>query len=415
MNTLYEHRRSALAVCLSVVVLVPFFWVRSSSAHCFAAVATSSQGPAPSSPAASCTALPQDAVSFVSTPGTPFEPIPSSDGCWVFVSLTNNGEVAAFRRDAGKLKLQRTVKLPRSPTGMVLTHDGQYLLAATDDSVSAVNVATLMAGVESPPVLTIGAGQFDGAIYVNVTHDDAYLFVANEGGGAISVVDLKQARANGFKSSSVIGRIPAGGAPIAVTLSADDKRLYSTSEVAARSLGALSDCATERPGEVEVIDLARAIQNPAQSVISVAPGGCSPVRLVLSDDGATAYVTARGENAVLAFDTDRLVSDPAHALLARAPAGTAPVGVAVAAGRLIVAGSNRFGRSNQAAYLTVLSSDWRTWTPPVSTAQLAAGSFPREERLSADGTTLYVTNFDSQQLEMVDLTRLPPLVAASPH
>lgn len=415
MDTPYNHRFFGLAVCLSVVILVPLFWGRSSSAHWFAAVATSSQAPTPLSPAVSCTAPPQDAVSFVSTPGTPFEPIPSSDGCWVFVSLTNNGEVAAFRRDAGELKLQRTVKLSGSPTGMVLTHDGQYLLAATGDSVSAVSVAALTAGGESPSVFTIDAGQFNGAIYVNVTHDDAYLFVANEGGGAISVVDLKQVRASGFKSSSVIGRIPAGGAPIAVTLSADDKRLYSTSEVAARSLSALSDCATEQPGEVEVIDVARAVQNPAESVISVAPGGCGPVRLVLSDDGATAYVTARGENAVLAFDTARLVSDPTHALLARAPAGTAPVGVAVAAGRLIVTGSNRFGRSNQAANLILLSSDWRTWTPPIPTAQLAAGSFPREERLSADGRTLYVTNFDSQQLETLDLTRLPKLVAASPH
>lgn len=361
----------------------------------------------------SCTAPPKDAVSFASTPGSPFEVIPSSDGCWVFVSLTSNSEVAAFHRDAGELKLQRTAKLPGSPTGMVLTHDGKYLLAATGDSVSAVDVAALTGGADHPAVFAIGIGQFRGAVYVNVTHDDAYLFVAEEGGGAISVVDLKQTRASGFKSSKVIGRIPTGGAPIAVTLSADGKRLYSTSELAAASVGALSNCPAEQPGEIEVIDVAHAINEPAQSVISVAPGGCSPVRLVLSDDGATAYVTARGENAVLAFDTARLVSDPAHALLARAPVGTAPVGVAVATGRLIVAASNRFGRSNQAAQLIVLPSDWRTWMPAVPTAELAAGGFPREERVSPDGKTLYVTNFASQQLEMIDLTRLPPLVAGS--
>ena len=45
----------------------------------------------------------------------------------------------------------------------------------------------------------------------------------------------------------------------------------------------------------------------------------------------------------------------------------------------------------------------------VLTAELRAGSFPREERLSPDGKTLYVTNFNSNQLEMVDLTRLPSL------
>ena len=144
-----------------------------------------------------------------------------------------------------------------------------------------------------------------------VTDDDGYLFVANERGGTITVVNLKQARASGFKSSGIVGNIPAGEAPIAVTLSPDDKRLYSTSERASEHLAAGgARCDTEAPGEIEVIDVARAEKDPAHSVLSLVPGGCEPVRLVLSDDGAIAYVTARGEGKVLAFDTGRLRAIP---------------------------------------------------------------------------------------------------------
>ena len=36
-----------------------------------------------------------------------------------------------------------------------------------------------------------------------------------------------------------------------------------------------------------------------------------------------------------------------------------------------------------------------------------AGAFPRELRTSSDGRTLFVTNFNSQTLQVIDLTRLP--------
>ncbi len=248
---------------------------------------------------------------------------------------------------------------------MVLTHDGQYLLAATGDSVTVVDVAALTHGNPHPPVFTIYGDNFEGAIYVNVTRDDDYLFVADEGAGAITVVNLKKTRASDFKTPVIVG-----------------------------------SCNTGPPGEIEVIDVARAERDPARSVLSLVPGGCSPVRLILSADGATAYVTARGQDDVLAFDTARLVNDPAHALLGRVPAGAAPVGVALAAGRLIVASSNRFGGGRASQHLTTLSSDWRTWGHGTAVAaQINAGAFPREERLSPDGKTLYVTNFISQQLE----------------
>jgi TonB family protein len=349
-------------------------------------------------------------VTFVSVPGSPFTPIPSADGCWIFVGLPNHRELAAFQRTEGQLKLRHTVPLPAAPTGMVLTHDGQLLLAATGDSVTALDVAALRRGDEHPRIHRIKAAEFGGAIYVNVTGDDKYLFVANERANSLTVVNLQQTRAGNFKTPVIVGDIPTGELPIAVTLSPDGRRLYSTSEVASGLSGITTSCETGPPGEIEVIDVARAERDPAHSVLSLAGGGCSPVRLILSPDGNTAYVTARGENHVLAFDTARLASDPMHALLGQVPAGTAPVGIALSGNRLVVASSDRFGNLSAPQHLIVLSSDWRSWQKGSTlAAELPAGSFPREERLSPDGKTLYVTNFASRQLEIVDLTRLPPL------
>jgi DNA-binding beta-propeller fold protein YncE len=114
-------------------------------------------------------------------------------------------------------------------------------------------------------------------------------------------------------------------------------------------------------------------------------------------------VTARGSNAVLAFDTDKLVSDPDHARLAMTLVGTAPVPVAVAdTGKLVIIGnSNRFDTDHSKAQaLDVLSAD-----PLQVVSQIHAGAFPREMKLSSDGATLFVTNSSSDSLQIVDLKR----------
>ena len=38
---------------------------------------------------------------------------------------------------------------------------------------------------------------------------------------------------------------------------------------------------------------------------------------------------------------------------------------------------------------------------------IAAGAFPREMRVSADERTLFLTNFGSNSLQMLDISRLP--------
>ena len=57
-------------------------------------------------------------------------------------------------------------------------------------------------------------------------------------------------------------------------------------------------------GAILVVDVARATRDPAKAVVGAAPAGCNPVRLATSPSGEVAYVTARTDNALLAFDID---------------------------------------------------------------------------------------------------------------
>ena len=279
-------------------------------------------------------------------------------------------------------------------------------------------MAQLVSGVVNPKVEYLADAPFGGRVYANVTRDDRYLFLSDETAGNITVVDLAQARANGFDSSVVIGRIPVGKSPIALQFSSDQRFLYTTSE-AARGMenwpvvcGPEGATATQRhpQGAILVVDVKRATSNPASSVVGVIAAGCSPVRLVTSLTGDTAYVTARRDNALLVFDTKKLLADTAHALIGRVPLGIAPVGVAVVDnGKKVIVGiSNRFaGAASDRQVLTVVDASKVGQGAAAILGNIPAGAFPREIRLTADQQTLLLTNYTSKTLEIIDLVRMP--------
>jgi DNA-binding beta-propeller fold protein YncE len=160
---------------------------------------------------------------------------------------------------------------------------------------------------------------------------------------------------------------------------------------------------------VSVIDVARAASSPADAVTATATAGCDPVRVVTSSDGEIVWVSARGSNAVLAFSAALLRRDPAHALVANVRVGQAPVGLALTPDgrRLVVADSNRFRVDGATAALTVVDVKAALSGAPAVIGTLPAGAFPRGVGVSADGRALFVTNFDSRELEVLDLTRVP--------
>lgn len=390
------------------------------------ATATTFAQKAGAGPSSRCNAAAEDPISYVSLPGHPFSTIATPDGCWLFVSVTSSNPrsangVAVLSRADGHITLKKVVPVEAGPTGMVMTHDGQLLIVADDDNVVFLDVSRMITGRGDPMLGYFSDGDFSGSVYANVTADDQTLFVSDENTETITVINLEKARAEGFKDTAKIGKIATGAAPIALTFSPDGRWLYTTSQSAPKSYNWPIACkpegqdpSTAKPeypeGAIIVVDVARAKIDPANSVVAKVPAGCSPVRLARTPTGDRVFVTARNSNALLAFDTTRLRTDSEHARIGTVPVGTSPVGVAVAnEGKLVfVTNSNRFSSKRTARQtLTVIDALNVGAGPAAILGSVPAGAFPREFGQSPDGQTLFVANYNSNELEVIDLKRLP--------
>jgi DNA-binding beta-propeller fold protein YncE len=377
-------------------------------------------------PAHGCNAAAPDPITYVALPGHPFSTVASPDGCWLYVSLTSahpksmNG-VALLSRRAGRIKLKQVFLVESGPTGMTLTHDGKVLIVADDSHVVFMDTARMISGHGDPILGYISDGDFPGIVYVNTTADDRFLFVSDENVETITVINLQKARAEGFKETAIVGKIPTGVAPIALTFSPDGRWLYTTSQIAPKDYNWPIECkpegadpATAQPrnpkGAIIVVDVTRAQTDPAHSIVARVPAGCSPVRLVIAPDGSRVFVTARNSNALLAFDTSKMQNDAAHALVGTVPVGSSPVGVAVVndGRQVLVTNSNRFARDQTARQtLTVIDATKVGDGQAAVIGSIKAGIFPREFGHSPDGRTLFVANYNSNELEIIDLARMP--------
>lgn len=366
-----------------------------------------------SQPNAACNVRPHDAISYLSLPGRPFGISVTQDGCHVFVALMGNPSGIALLRPAdGKIKLDKVFPLKGKATDIVLTHDQKMLIVAGIEDVAFLDVERMLSG-HGDPVLGYLSDADAGSINVNVTADDKFLFVSDEAAARIRVIDLEKARSRKFSSEAIIGKIPVGLGPIALVFSPDEKLLYTTSEIAAK-MGWEDKCKPEvnsggplhPEGAVIVVDVAKAQTDPEHSVLKWLPAGCSPVRLAISSSGDFLYVTARASDAVLVYAAAQMLSAPAQSLIATVPTGTAPVGITVADGgkKLLAANSNRF--SEGGGSVTVIDAGKVSNGTGAVLGKISAQSFPREFATSPDGATIFLSNFKSSSLEIIDVARM---------
>ena len=374
--------------------------------------------PAVAQPSPECNAPASQAVLKAHLPGHPFEALASRDGCWLFVSLQlarDRGGIAVLDRTAGTLTQTRVALLSGPlPAGMALTHDGALLIVPDGSYVYFLDTDRLIHGTD-PVMGMISDGGQASAINAATTSDDRLLFVSDESLHQVTVIDLAKARQSLFRERAIIGRIPTGRAPVGLALSSHDEYLFITSEVLPQ-LHLPPTCRSkgQKGGEyvpegvVEVVSVARLQPNPAKAIVGAVTAGCSPVRAVLSAQGDRLYVTARASDALLIFDPVALVSDPAHALLAKVPVGNAPVGLAVVdqGRRIVVANSGRFGGAG-GQDLTVIDASRVDQGSDAVDGTVVVGHFPRELHATDDGKTLLVTDFDSDQIELLSVDQLP--------
>jgi DNA-binding beta-propeller fold protein YncE len=376
--------------------------------------------------AADCNSPAKEALRYVKLPGHPFSTISSADGCWLFVSVDSSSPVelngvAVLRRNGNDdIKLVRVVPVESSPSGMVMTHNGKMLIAADDEFVVFLDVQKMMSGNDS--ILGFFRNQRDaGSVYVNVSRDDKYAFVSDENAASITVIDLEKARTKGFDEKAIVGKIPTGDAPIALTFSPDEKLLYTTSEVAVKEWGWPAKCKPEgedpatakieRPeGAIVIVDVEKAKSDPANAVRARVPAGCSPVRMSIMPDGSSVWITVRNNDAVAGYDTAKLLSDPEHGRIGWVPVGRAPVGLTITSGGkyVVITNSNRFAaNANTAQTLTVIDPKRAADGAAAVVGSIEAGAFPRQFGASPDGKTIFLANYLSNTLEVIDAEHLP--------
>ncbi len=357
--------------------------------------------------AAPASAANSDAViATVSVPGSPFASVSTRDGSVLFVSVSGAPSgVVVFRVTAKGLERIGFVALRTANAfGMALLADDSTLLVADNDGVALIDAAAARTGAHADPVY-VDDDKGAGAIEVVATPDGRTAFVSDENLAQVTVLRV-QRQPGGAPGAVRVGRIPVDRGPVGFAFSPDGATLYLASEIGIRS-GASLDASGQLTrtcpagtaiGTLTAIDVARA------TVVAHLAAGCSPVRVVVTANGATVWVSVRGEDRVVAFDAAKIRADPTHAFAAQAGVGSAPVGMALLAhdSLLAVANSNRFDTGSTASTVTVL----QLGATPSQRGSLATGSFPREFSVSPNGSTLFLTNYNSRTVQMIDVGRL---------
>jgi DNA-binding beta-propeller fold protein YncE len=377
----------------------------------------------------------------VATAGYPWEAVITPSGA-LLVSVTSDGTsesmtgVQVFEPVNGVMQSHCVNALSSTLLGSNTLAANLSLFPGSTDIAAGIgfpgaifyHVADLLAC--NPSGYVVGQGSTSsnnaGTLNVAVTPDGNFAFVSNEYGvapgtstsGNIGVVAIQRdANGNFTAGTTLIGQIATGGNAIAgMMLSPDGTRLYVTSEVAAVSTQMAasgnavlfkSGCtqAVGSPNSINgiltVIDVAIAKTTPdSGAILTTIAAGCSPTRMAETSDGKTLWLTARGDDRILAFSTQLLESNPNNSLLGYAnTGGTAPVGIHLFHNDqlLAVANSNRFNTGT--ANVSIMNV-----TSPSSAnvvQMIPTGLFPREVTVGPDDATLYLTNYLSESIQII--------------
>ena len=277
--------------------------------------------PAPAGARASVTGLPGSPDGIATTP----------DGRYAFVAIQSGApRIAVVRTGAGHPRVIRTIALPATPSGVRVTPNGRYVLAAAGRGAVVIDSAAAIDGAGQPVIGSLSAparlaGAGPGAAEVAVSAGSRYAFVTLEGAGRVAVFDLR--------TRAYLGAVPVGGGALGLAVAPDGRRLYEVSES-----GRAKGFAHIR-GVLNVIDIRRAVADPARAVLVASPAPCAPVRVAVSPDGREVWVTARDGNELLGYDS-------VGALRSVTPVGAAPLGVAVAgSGREVLVADANLGHA----------------------------------------------------------------------
>jgi DNA-binding beta-propeller fold protein YncE len=356
--------------------------------------------PRADAPPADAPALPEASVDYTDLPAWPFAVATTADGQTAFVSMPREGHrgvVALTRGSPWTLAGSVWLSDGAVPRGLVVTRDARWLLVADSSGALLVLDARALAAGETDPMVvrarepSHGIGSMTLALHPS----ERWAFLSDEDSASLSVFDCGE-----LPAARYIGKISVPDAPVGVTCSPDGEMLLLTSQAGGRGRGNGLLSAVPVAG---VIDCASGVLR--SSGLRSVEAGASPVRVVIATDGKLAWVSARGGNAVVAFDTAAVLSGAGgRALQAVVQVGVAPVGLALlhSGRRLVAANSNRYAADRgEPQSLSVVDTDAALGGRPALLGTVPARSWPRELAALPDDRTLLVTNVLSRTLETV--------------
>lgn len=327
----------------------------------------------------------------------------AKDEAWVFAAVgpAASGQLGVLKRAGSTLTWDHGIPLSGSapPFGLAQSASGALLAVTAANQVAIVDVAKAEANATDAILAKIPNQSTQGAtIDVKFTPDEKFAFAALENDRSVAVVDVD--------AKKYVGAIPldAGGIT-GIAVSPDGSRVYIAAEVSKEFAAANPSPATDQVvGSITVVDGVKARTSPASSVVGRAFVGRAPVRVALTQDGSTLWVTLRGSNAVVALATEQLLSTTCTPVRATIPVGPAPVGIALlrSDALIAVANSNRFASpsANQTVSFVHVQRALGGAKDAVI-GQATVGAFPRE--IGQDGDTIFVSNFNSQSISTLDL------------
>lgn len=365
--------------------------------------------------------LDQVRTATISVPGAPFGLAYAKQKGVAFVSLNSKGigALGVLNTSTFIPSLLHTIALPSAnissteALGVTLSHNGRLLLIAAGEGAFIIDTAKAISGDSDTVVGTLShmgnnATAGNAAIEVTLSLHDQYAFVSQEYGpvlgktrGNVDVFKVHEPTGHILISGTPVGHLDLGYAVVGTALSPDGRTLYAVSE----------QSSLDKPrGALSVLDVETLKTNPRAAQISNVTAGCGPVRIIVSSDGNTIWITARESNYLLAYNSSKLFTDPSNALLAAVQVGTAPVGLTFARNesRILTADSNRFDRVNATSGLSVVDVEAALkGSNQAVLGRIPTGLFPREFTVSGDKRTILVADFNSQQIQAVDVSSLP--------
>ena len=278
-------------------------------------------------------------VHAFNTSGHPTQAIWTPDGQHVLVTVTRHpieSGIEVFRVDGPKLKRVAWQPLGHDPAqGIVLIpNTGLVAVGLSNAGVIFLSLDAVLQGNADPHALS--QGDHPGSSYLAVTPKGDHLFVANETlhGGSVGIIAIRH-DPKGHPVPEAVAQLPTPLATAGILLSPDATRLYALDDILAKDLperlpgndtpelhhgNCMQDAgsAPNTNGGLFIIDAVKASAPPTDyspqherdATIHLVNAGCSPVREVLSSDGRTLYVSARGDDSVLVFDAAALEHDP---------------------------------------------------------------------------------------------------------